>query len=322
MLTRSRMRPGDPLATTPYLTPAPGEPVRVALVASRELASLSLPAAATPEIEPLIVEPTPGAEHEMQATLREFRPHAVFCFDPDADSAARLDGVAAATVAFLCGSVPRQGNGAGYDALVAQIASGPGPGFDRVVSCDPTATEAGGRSRVWRSLPLPINDSLYSEVRRIVGRPRSMFVGRSTEHRERILTPAKHHNDLLHVVFGLEPNELAALLARYDVGVNVHARPGLGFSSRALMHLAAGQLLISEPLEPAHSLELNIDYLGLGTPGMLVETLRRIERFPDTYHAIRVRGRMKAEQFRASRVFARLTRDLFDDIAAFGTGRA
>jgi hypothetical protein len=40
------------------------------------------------------------------------------------------------------------------------------------------------------------------------------------------------------------------------------------------------------------------------------------------WHAVRVRGRRKAEQFRASRVYPRLITDLLADVRAFGSPRA
>src|SRR5436190_1844222 len=46
-----------------------------------------------------------------------------------------------------------------------------------------------------------------------------------------------------------------------------------------------------------------------------------VTRHPDAYHRVRVRGRMKAEQYRASRVWPHLVADCFADLAAFGTTR-
>jgi hypothetical protein len=38
------------------------------------------------------------------------------------------------------------------------------------------------------------------------------------------------------------------------------------------------------------------------------------------HQRVRVRGRLKAEQYRSSRVFARLVHDLVADVATFGGG--
>ena len=46
-----------------------------------------------------------------------------------------------------------------------------------------------------------------------------------------------------------------------------------------------------------------------------------MRRYPGVYHRVRVRGRRKAEGFRASHVYPRLMRDLLADVATFGTER-
>ena len=49
-----------------------------------------------------------------------------------------------------------------------------------------------------RSLPLPVADRYYKPVRPVrPGRPRALFVGRSTAHREKFLTRVKHEHDVL-----------------------------------------------------------------------------------------------------------------------------
>ena len=60
-----------------------------------------------------------------------------------------------------------------------------------------------------------------------------MTIGRSTPHREAMLTPAKHHHDLLHVIHGVTGGALVELLGEYDVGVYVRARPAAGSASRS-----------------------------------------------------------------------------------------
>ena len=74
------------------------------------------------------------------------------------------------------------------------------------------------------------------------------------------------------------------------------------FENRVCLHLAAGHLVLSEPLSPQHGLEPGIDYLEVSHAGAIAFLLGRLKRFPRTWHRVRVRGRLKAEQFRASRV--------------------
>ena len=76
-----------------------------------------------------------------------------------------------------------------------------------------------------------------------------------------------------------------------------------------------------EPLSPTHGLEPGIDYLEFAEPDELLCMLRTVSRHPEAYRRVRVRGRRKAEQYRASRVWPRLVEDAFADVEAFGTSR-
>jgi hypothetical protein len=133
-----------------------------------------------------------------------------------------------------------------------------------------------------------------------------------------MLIPVKHRHDLLQVVHGVSGEALRELLCEYDVGVYVPPEPGGGFGSQVGMHLAAGHLLLAEALTPAHGLERNIDFLQVDSADGFVWVLDRLHRFPEMHQRIRVRGRLKAEQYRASRLFKRLTHDLLTDVSAFG----
>ena len=135
-----------------------------------------------------------------------------------------------------------------------------------------------------------------------------------------MLAPVKHHHDLLHAIHGVSGDLLAEFLREYDVGVYIPREQGGGFGWQVGMHLAAGHLLFAEALTPSHGLERGIDYLEADSAGGLAFMLDRMARFPEMYHSVRVRGRLKAEQFRASRLFARLIHDLLADVTAFGPG--
>jgi hypothetical protein len=174
---------------------------------------------------------------------------------------------------------------------------------------------------VWGALPIPVAPRFYADARPADGPPRLAFIGRSTPHREQFLRHPKHELDILHVAFGLHGEELDELMARIDVAVNVHNEPYPSFENRVCLHLAAGHLVVSETLSPTHGLEPGIDYLEFSQPDELLSMLRTVARHPHAYRRVRVRGRRKAEQYRASVVWPRLVADAFDDVAAFGTDR-
>ena len=74
-------------------------------------------------------------------------------------------------------------------------------------------------------------------------------------------------------------------------------------------------------MSPTHGLEPDIDYLEVADPDHLLSVLHATVAFPAAYHRVRVRGRRKAEAFRASHVYPRLIADLFTDLRVFGTTR-
>jgi hypothetical protein len=255
--------------------------------------------------------------------LRDWAPDVVIVFRPEIVPAGLLDELPATTLGFLTEPLPR-GDGA-HDDLerrlweLEQVDAG---GFDRVVAFDPNIVEAAARVLpVWRSVSLPVADRFYRPVGPPGSTGQALFVGRSTPHREALLEEAKHHHDVLHLAFGVGAAHLEELMGSHQVAINLHNEPYPSFENRVCLHLAAGHLVLSEPLHPLHGLEPGIDFLEITTAGRLAHTLAMLERFPGVWHAVRVRGRRKAEQFRASRVYPRLVHDLLADVAAFGGRR-
>jgi len=299
--------PAAPSAA-PVTTRRGAEPLRVAFLGTATWLDGCCPAVAANGLIAERVEIGPAAriESALSAT-RAFKPDVTVMFVPPCIPAEALDELPGVTLGVLVGSSPSSG--------VSEIASG----LDRIVSFFPALTGAAvGAARIWRAIPPPVADGLFGEVRPLHGRPSAMSVGRSTPHREWMLMPAKHHHDLLQVLHGVSGASLAELLGEYDVGVHVAPDPGGGFGHQIAVHLAAGQLLLTEAPTPAHGLERNIDYLHVDSPDGLAWMLDRLARFPEMHQRIRVRGRLKAESYRASRLFARVAHDLLADVSTFG----
>ncbi|HEV2062444.1 MAG TPA: hypothetical protein VGR12_06290 [Solirubrobacteraceae bacterium] len=310
----------------PYPTPPAGRPLRLAFVGQRTFFEVCALGDERPDVHTRFLEfRRHGDAGALRRDLDAFAPHVVVVFRPEIVPAGTFRGLRAATLGFLTEPIPRDAAGGHHDLdrrrwELEQVDAG---SFDRVVSFDPLiAPTAESILPVWRSVPLPVSDRLYRDVTPVTGKPRVLFVGRSTPHREQMLADAKaDHPDLLHEAFGVGAADLERLLAEHEVGINLHNDTYWSFENRVCLHLAAGHLVISEPLSPQHGLERGIDYLEISHGGALSHLLDRLERFPRTWHRVRVRGRLKAEQFRASRVWPRLVHDLHADLAAFGTSR-
>jgi hypothetical protein len=283
----------------PYPLPPLGAPVRVAFLgpaATTAAHALHDPVAGL--LPRFIDVRSPADPRRVRSALAAAAPHVVIALAPDALAPGALAGLRAATLAVAGPQAPAPG------------------GFDRVLR-----TPGTGGTGAWRSRPLPVDDRLYAAVRPGRRPARALCVGRSTEHREWVLTPSKHAHDVVHYAHGLVGDDFTAVLAAADVGIALHAEPGPGFPAQALLHLAAGQLLIAERLTPPCGLEPGIDFLQIDSREGLMALLHQLQLRPDAYERIRVRGRRKAEEHRASRVWPRIVGDLLQDLRVFGTTR-
>ena len=267
-----------------------------------------------------------GDVDRLLARLHALKADVVCVFRPELIPAGALHGLDALTLGFLTEPLPREAMGAPHEDLerrLWELGHVDASNFDRIVAFDPFIAPAASSSLdVWRSIPLPVGDRYFRPVGApLRGRPRLLFVGRSTPHRERVLMDVKHRYDLLHLAFGVGASELEQAMREHDVGINVHNQHYPSFENRVCLHLAAGHLVLSEWLSPSHGLEAGMDFIEITGPGSLWQAVEMLGRFPGLWHRVRVRGRLKAEQFRASRVWPRLLHDAIADVAAFGTAR-
>ncbi len=281
------------------------EALRVAFLGPQQWLDGCAPPAATPGLIPTRL--ASGAGIDLERELAALEPHVSVIFDPAPATVAAARTATGVTLGVIVGALP-----AGEEAHALGD-------LDRLLSFDPalTGTALGG-GELWRAIPPPVSDLLFGEVRPLRHAPRALTIGAWSHYRETMLVLAKHHHDLLEVIHGVSGEPLRELLEEADVGVFVAAEPGGGFGPQVPLHLAAGHLLLSSSLTPAHGLERDIDYLHFDSAEGLAWVLGRLARFPEMHQRIRIRGRLKAEQYRASRVFTRIASDLLADVAAFG----
>lgn len=275
-------------------------------------------------MEPFFVDFRSAAPPQpLIARLNEIDPDVVLVFRPEIIPEAAFQRLRARTIGYLTEPLPRS-NGDHHPDLQARLRwlKEVDPGnFDRIVCFDPLIAEtAGSVLPVWRSLPIPVADSLFADVHERGRPPRLLFVGRSTEHREQLLAPVKRH-PIVHIGHGLHGERLVRFMRRADVQLNLHNNPYPSFENRVCIALAAGHLVISEQLSPRHGLEPGRDYLEFERAEQLAELIAELQRDPDAYVEVQRAGRQKAEEFRASRVYPELLQDAMADIEAHGSGR-
>ena len=263
-----------------------------------------------------------GDPERLGRGLDAFAPDAIVVFRPEILPEGLLRDRSALVLGFLTEPLPRKQGKVHLDLQrrLEQLSAVDPANVDRVVAFDPLiAQSADAYLPVWRSTPLPVADRYFVDPRSIgrrIERSQALFVGRSTKHREKYLEPVKHSYDVLHLAHGVDADALADYMRRHEVAINLHNEDYVSFENRVCLHLAAGHLVFTERLDPLHGLEPGIDFVEVDTPESLWEALGALRRHPAMWHAQRVRGRFKAESFRASRVWPRLLWDLAADVGA------
>jgi glycosyl transferase family 1 len=276
-------------------------------------------------LEPAFIDFRAGVPPEpLSERLHELDPDVVLVFRPEIIPAGLFDGLRALTLGYLTEPLPRSGAHEHPDlrARMWWLKRLDRGNFDRIVSFDPLIAEtAASVVQVWRSLPIPVADSLYMDGRPRNQPPRLLFLGRSTPHREELLAPIKRAHPIVHIGHGLFDDQLRRLLRDTDVQLNLHNNPYPSFENRVCIALAAGHLVISEPLSPQHGLEPGVHHLEVRTPDELRGVVDRLAREPDAYAQVQAAGREQAERFRASLVYPQLVRDALADTEAAGSER-
>lgn len=277
-------------------------------------------------VEPTFLDFRAGAPPApLLSELQALDPDVILVFRPEIVPAGLFADVRAVTIGYLTEPLPRS-NGSRHpdlDARMWWLRQVDPTNFDRIVSFDPLIAEtAGDVLPVWRSLPLPVADGFFLDVHERAAPPRLLFIGRSTEHREQMLEPTKRRHQLVHIGHGLAGERLKRFLARADVQLNIHNNPYPTFENRVCVALAAGHLVISEPLSPSHGLEPGIHFLQARTPAELLELVEQLARDPRCYSDVQAAGRQAAERFRASIAYPQLLREALADVSAAGGRRA
>lgn len=314
-----------PDADLPQPLPPPGAPVRVAFLGQRtyfEACAMPAPAGG---VRPTFVDVRSGDDAgPALEQLARLDPHVVVCFRPESLPAGALASIAAPVLGVLTEPLPRGGaHHPELDHNLAQLRGVDLGGVERVVCADPLSVSAAREVvPVWRSLPLPVSDALYRRPALPHRPPRVVFIGYPTAHREGILLRSKHNFDIKHYAHGLMGDDLREVLDEADVGIHLHGDAGVpSFESRIFLHLAAGHLVLSEPLDPTMGLEPEVDFIPFQGDGELDLLMHQLHQRPEAFDRVRIYGHHTSQQFRASAVWPRVIADLVSDLETFGTRR-
>lgn len=164
-------------------------------------------------------------------------------------------------------------------------------------------------SIMWCSIPIPIDDRLFSAVKSVKFPPQFVYVENNTLYSTSYRDCLSEISEVLVIPGGYTDQSLTRTLDT-DVFLNINRYPHQFLNERVPLHLAAGVLVISEPLHPTHGLEPNVDFLEIENPIDFCMILEELTNFPESVQRIRNSGRRKAEYFRASAVYEKLIREI------------
>lgn len=273
-------------------------------------------------INPKFFDYRPGdSDDHVRQELQKFKPDIVIAFKPESFPPDFFKSISGEKIGWFTEPIPRSTGLLTGLSLSSQtrdlrrrkgaLADKDFSQFNKFISYDPYISDSlADLVDVWRSFPLPVDDHYYVDEVSVTGPAMFGFLGRTTKHRDKFLLPALHSTDLLYVSHGAFGSTLDYLLKQINVGVNLHNEDYPNFENRVPLHLACGHLVVSEPLSPRHGLEPDTDFLEIGTPREFLLTLSAIIDDFSSFHPARVRGRMKAEYFRSSRIYTEIVNAL------------
>ena len=310
----------------PYRLPTPDAAISVAFLGQCAAIAPHLPPADSGELRSSVHDLRDGSDFAaVLADVERTAADLLVVFQPDLVPPGALTDYPGPVLGVALDTLPRAGRTSheSLDYNLAMLRRTDAANVDRMLLTDPLGFEAAAQTLpAWRCAPLPVADRHYREPALSRRPPRMLFLGHSTMHREQMLVDQKHRFDVTHFAAGLEGDELDEVLAAHDIGICLHNDSGIvGFPHTVLLHLAAGHLVLSEPLEPKFGLDPGIHLIEVGNRHDLDLRVHQTQQRPDAYDRVRRRGNHFAQQFRASLVWPRLVGDLIEDLRVFGTHR-
>ena len=128
------------------------------------------------------------------------------------------------------------------------------------------------------------------------------------------------HQKVYRGVLEVQPKQLAlplagkddwkSMLSEVSGGLVIHPDANRCFPMEALVHLASGHTLISEPLWPLFGLEPGLDYFEVTSPPEAFHVMEYLGRSPEVTRLMAYRGKQKSQHFRASATWTRLLGEL------------
>lgn len=159
---------------------------------------------------------------------------------------------------------------------------------------------AGVGARTWDRVRFPVADTLLADTQRRSRGKRVFFHGPTNARRDRFLQPVKHRFDVLHLVAGARRERLVGLIDQCAIAIDLAPEKSLRLVDRLGPATARGLIVFSEAAVNEPRIDED-EGIGLfSTPQQLELLISDALDDPEAFRAVRERGRMRAEDLRAS----------------------
>lgn len=155
--------------------------------------------------------------------------------------------------------------------------------------------------RLSGTVPLPVATMTWQEAAR-EDKWDLAFVGRSTNHRERHFVDLKRDFRFLHVSHGIFARDALPYYHASRIGLNIHAEPELRWEPRVQQLMAAGMLVVSEPLSPNALLAPAEHFVEVRDPAETYQVCREIIADITKFETIRRAGHDRVQRELSARL--------------------
>lgn len=236
---------------------------------------------------------------QSMSPLIEFRPDISICFRPEYFSKELLAALSGIKVGISTEPFPKCVDGKFYYSLDSisrfrNLLQAAPLGFDFIFHYDSSSLSFMAEMGINLSgtVALPVATRTWTPPR---GAERAntwdvVFLGRSTTHREKHFLPLKRDLRFLHISHGIMGKDMLPFYHASTIGLNIHSEPELMWEPRVQQLMAAGLLVVSEPISPNEILVPGEHFIETSDPSSTYEICKKIAKDPGQFEHIRRAG--------------------------------
>jgi hypothetical protein len=163
--------------------------------------------------------------------------------------------------------------------------------------------------KIWQYRTLPVNDSLFRSKLEpsLNSYNQVLFTGEVNSYAKKYIAEV---NKQRPAISSLDIGNDQIESNKFAIGLNLHRFKFVDFEHDALIHMANGRLLLSQPYSPKLNFKNGFSHIEFDSPSQLVELLEDIACYPDSYEAIRRYGFHATLRYKASKLWSDFMLDI------------